>query len=72
MDVFTQSSVIGGDDGDLPSLVDEVRSGKPAALETAGPSMLRMLAATGRSIRFKVRRDGRTLDIDVKPRLTIE
>jgi RNA polymerase sigma-70 factor (ECF subfamily) len=33
MDVFTQSSVIGGDDGDLPSLVDEVRSGKPAALE---------------------------------------
>lgn len=33
MDVFTQSSVIAGDDGDLPSLVDEVRSGKPAALE---------------------------------------
>ena len=33
MDVFTQSSVIGGDDGDLPSLVDQVRSGKPAALE---------------------------------------
>jgi RNA polymerase sigma-70 factor (ECF subfamily) len=33
MDVFTQSSVIGGDDGDLPSLIDEVRSGKPAALE---------------------------------------
>ena len=33
MDVFTQSSVIGGDDGDLPSLVDEVRSGKPTALE---------------------------------------
>jgi len=33
MDVFTQTSVIGGDDGDLPSLVDEVRSGKPAALE---------------------------------------
>jgi RNA polymerase sigma-70 factor, ECF subfamily len=32
MDVFTQSSVIGGDDGDLPSLVDQVRSGKPAAL----------------------------------------
>lgn len=53
---------------------DEVTEvdGKPAALETAGPSMLRMLAATGRSIRFKVRRDGRTLDIDVKPRLTIE
>jgi RNA polymerase sigma-70 factor, ECF subfamily len=33
MDVFTQSSVIAGDDGDLPSLVDEVRSGKPAALD---------------------------------------
>ncbi len=33
MDVFTQSPVIGGDDGDLPSLVDQVRSGKPAALE---------------------------------------
>src|SRR5262249_38622820 len=33
MHVFTQSSVIGGDDGDLPSLVDQVRSGKPAALE---------------------------------------
>ena len=33
MDVFTQSSVIGGDDGDLASLVDEVRSGKPTALE---------------------------------------
>jgi len=46
--------------------------GKPAGLETAGPSMLRMLAATGRSIRFKIRRDGRTVDIDVKPRLTIE
>jgi RNA polymerase sigma-70 factor (ECF subfamily) len=33
MDVFTQTTVIGGDDGDLPSLVDEVRAGKPAALE---------------------------------------
>lgn len=33
MDVFTQTSVIGGEDGDLPSLVDEVRAGKPAALE---------------------------------------
>jgi len=33
MDVFTQPSVIGGDDGDLPSLVDQVRAGKPAALE---------------------------------------
>ncbi len=33
MDVFTQPSVIGGDDGDLPSLVEQVRSGKPAALE---------------------------------------
>jgi RNA polymerase sigma-70 factor, ECF subfamily len=33
MDVFTQTSVIAGDDGDLPSLVDEVRSGKPAALD---------------------------------------
>jgi RNA polymerase sigma-70 factor, ECF subfamily len=33
--VFTQSSVIGGrgDDGDLPSLVDGVRSGRPAALD---------------------------------------
>src|ERR1043165_5594764 len=33
MDVFTQTSVIGGEDGDLPSLVDEVRAGKPAALD---------------------------------------
>jgi RNA polymerase sigma-70 factor (ECF subfamily) len=35
MDVFTQSSVIvgNGDDGDLPSLVDGVRSGRPAALD---------------------------------------
>lgn len=35
MDVFTQSSVIvgNGDDGDLPSLVDGVRSGRPAAVE---------------------------------------
>ena len=31
--MFTQTSVIGGEDGDLPSLVDEVRAGKPAALE---------------------------------------
>ncbi|MGH7635131.1 MAG: RNA polymerase sigma factor, partial [Gemmatimonadaceae bacterium] len=33
MDVFTQTSVIGGEDGDLPSLVEEARAGKPAALE---------------------------------------
>jgi RNA polymerase sigma-70 factor (ECF subfamily) len=35
MDVFTHSSVIAGpgDDGDLPSLVDGVRSGRPAALD---------------------------------------
>lgn len=33
MDVFTQPSVIAGDDGDLSSLVDEVRSGKPAAVD---------------------------------------
>ena len=35
MDVFTQSSVIvgNGDDGDLPSLVDGVRSGRPAAVD---------------------------------------
>ena len=35
MDVFTQSSVMvgKGDDGDLPSLVEEVRSGRPAAFE---------------------------------------
>ena len=35
MDVFTQSSVMvgKGDDGDLPSLVDGVRSGRPAAVE---------------------------------------
>ena len=33
MDVFAQSSVIGGDDGDLPSLVEQVQAGKPAALE---------------------------------------
>jgi RNA polymerase sigma-70 factor, ECF subfamily len=35
MDVFTQSSVIAnsGDDGDLPSLIEGVRSGRPAALE---------------------------------------
>ena len=35
MDVFTHSSVIAGqgDDGDLPSLIDGVRSGRPAALE---------------------------------------
>lgn len=35
MGVFTQSSVIvgNGDDGDLPSLVDGVRSGRPAALD---------------------------------------
>ena len=35
MDVFTQSSVMvgKGDDGDLPSLVEEVRSGRPAAVE---------------------------------------
>jgi RNA polymerase sigma-70 factor (ECF subfamily) len=33
--VFTQSSVIvgNGDDGDLPSLVDGVRSGRPAAVD---------------------------------------
>jgi len=46
--------------------------GKPAALETAGPSALRRLAAGGRSIRLKVRRDGRLLELDVKPLLTIE
>ena len=35
MDVFTQSSVMvgKGDDGDLPSLVEGVRSGRPAAVE---------------------------------------
>jgi RNA polymerase sigma-70 factor (ECF subfamily) len=35
MGVFTQSSVIvgNGDDGDLPSLVDGVRSGRPAAVD---------------------------------------
>lgn len=35
MDVFTHSSVIAGpgDEGDLPSLVEGVRSGRPAALE---------------------------------------
>jgi RNA polymerase sigma-70 factor, ECF subfamily len=33
MDVFTHPTVIAGDDGDLPSLVEQVRSGKPAALE---------------------------------------
>ena len=33
MDVFTQTSVIGGEDGDLPSLVEQARAGKPAALE---------------------------------------
>jgi RNA polymerase sigma-70 factor, ECF subfamily len=34
MDVFTQSSVIAGDgDEDLPSLVDGVKAGRPAALE---------------------------------------
>ena len=35
MDVFTQSSVMvgKGNDGDLPSLVDGVRSGRPAAVE---------------------------------------
>jgi RNA polymerase sigma-70 factor (ECF subfamily) len=35
MDVFTHSAVIAGngDDGDLPSLVDGVRAGQPAAVE---------------------------------------
>jgi len=35
MDVFTQSSVMvgKGDDGDLPSLVEGVRSGRPAAVD---------------------------------------
>jgi RNA polymerase sigma-70 factor (ECF subfamily) len=35
MDVFTHSSVMAGpgDEGDLPSLVEGVRSGRPAALE---------------------------------------
>lgn len=35
MDVFTRSAVIAGngDDGDLPSLVDGVRAGRPAAVE---------------------------------------
>jgi RNA polymerase sigma-70 factor, ECF subfamily len=35
MDVFTHSSVIAGqgDDGDLPSLVEGVRSGRPASLD---------------------------------------
>jgi len=35
MDVFTQSSVMvgKGDDGDLPSLVEGARSGRPAAVE---------------------------------------
>jgi len=35
MDVFTQSSVMAGngDDGDLPSLVDGVQQGRPAAVE---------------------------------------
>lgn len=34
MDVFTNGSVIaaGGDDGDLPSLVDDVRAGRPGAV----------------------------------------
>jgi len=46
--------------------------GNPAALETAGPSALRRLAARGRTIRLKVRRDGRLLEVEVKPLLTIE
>jgi RNA polymerase sigma-70 factor (ECF subfamily) len=35
MDVFTQSSVVvtNGDDGDLPSLVDGVRAGRPASVD---------------------------------------
>ena len=43
MDVFTQSSVIGGDDGDLPSLVDQVRSGKPFGLDDKGNADFRGL-----------------------------
>jgi hypothetical protein len=46
--------------------------GKRAALETAGPSALRRLAAGGRSIRLRVRRDGRLFDVEVKPQRTIE
>jgi RNA polymerase sigma-70 factor (ECF subfamily) len=33
MDVFTQSNVIGGDEGELRSLIAEVRAGRRAALE---------------------------------------
>src|SRR6185369_6812810 len=33
MGVLTRSAVISSDDGDLPSLVDGVRTGRPAALD---------------------------------------
>jgi RNA polymerase sigma-70 factor (ECF subfamily) len=50
MDVFTSSSVIAGqsgsgDDGDLPSLVERVRSGDPSSLE-------RLLARVRSSVRI--------------------
>lgn len=54
MDVFTSSSVIAGqpgsgDDGDLPSLVDSVRSGDPSSLE-------RLLARVQSRVRTWARR----------------